>query len=101
MGVLGHRQAILAAIKELPKGDSVAQSLVHSQAVSHRHDTEASALKAFWHWQKLVRELEKTEAHAAALNRQALSPKFPVRHCTCTSALYLRLAVEAYKHSPC
>lgn len=68
IGVLGHRQAILAAVRSLPRCEAAAE---RDAACLGELDSSSpeSPLRAKQHRQKLLRELEKTEAHAAALNR--------------------------------
>ena len=69
MGVLGHRQAILSAIRSLPSRDDASQSSLGWAVESQQSGGESPVLKAIQHRQKLLRELEKAEGHAAALQR--------------------------------
>ena len=73
VGVLGHRQAILSAIKSLPSGDDAAQSSVSWAVDSQGSGGDPPVLKAMQHRQRLLRELGKAEAHAAALQRYSKS----------------------------
>jgi len=71
IGVLGHRQALLSAIRHLPVtyDQAVTEEPRHHQPAAD--SPESPLLKARLHRQKLLRELEKAQAHSAALHRSA------------------------------
>lgn len=64
IGVLGHREALMEAIKALPQiSSSSSAPLVSSES------PESPLLRAKAHRLKLLRELEKAQGHAATLKR--------------------------------
>lgn len=68
IGVLGHRQAILAAIKVLPRQNHA--TLSSDQSPNHSPEPPGSpTLKAKQQRQRLLRELEKVEGHTAVLQQ--------------------------------
>ena len=68
IGVLGHRETLLSAIRCLPATHQAdVEELWHHQAAPD--SPESPSLKAKLHRQKLLRELEKAQAHSAALHR--------------------------------
>ena len=74
IGVLGHRETLLSGIRGLwasPQADR--EESWHHQAAPD--SPESPILKAELHRQKLLRKLEKAQAHSAALHRS-------VTHCS-------------------
>jgi hypothetical protein len=66
--VLGHREALLSAIRSLPVTYDQAEEPWHHQPSAD--SPESPVLKAKLHRQKLLRELEKAQTRSAALHRQ-------------------------------
>jgi hypothetical protein len=66
---LGHREALLSAIRGLPT--TYDEAVVEEPWKHHpsADSPESPILKAKLHRQKLLRELEKAQAHSAALHR--------------------------------
>ena len=72
IGVLGHREALLAGIQSLPKASPT--TTVHGSPVQAARpgSPQSPILQAKLHRSKLQRDLEKAELHAASLNRFVL-----------------------------
>ena len=77
IGVLGHREMLLSAIKSLPKLKARSSLAPRQPTLPAQDPSESPVLKAKQHRQKLLKELEKAEIHTASLYRFTLVLSHP------------------------